>query len=64
MLTIFLIRTGWLLQMQAESVARRVRSEVRFEDQACRELGFCVKWVDPIEVKRITVEKTVDAVFS
>ena len=55
---------GWVLKVHAESVDKKGRSDTKFDEKACQEVKFCEKWIDPTEMKKIELEKAVDAVFS
>jgi hypothetical protein len=55
---------GWVLKVHAEAVDRKARSDTKFDEKACQEVKFCERWIDPSEMKKIELEKAVDAVFS
>lgn len=55
---------GWVLKVHSETVDKKGRSDTKFDEKACQEVKFCEKWIDPTEMKKIELEKAVDAVFS
>lgn len=54
---------AWLAKVHDESVSRRAKGEMRFEDKLCQEIDWCKPWVDPETAKEKEAERTMEAVY-
>ena len=53
----------WLAKVHIESVARKVKGELRFGDKLCEEINWCQKWLDPQKLKEKAATESMDMVF-
>ena len=61
---------AWMAKVHYEILQKKELGTSRFSDKVCEEVmneekggRFCEKWIDPAELKRKTLEESIEAVF-